>query len=69
MAVATGMQFVENFPERTYKSMLIPLMQEEKRAGKDHLLCSVYLVSDTFLGDPCVKFKFKNELLRCFATE
>lgn len=34
VAIATGMQFVENFPERTYKSMLIPMMQEDKRAGE-----------------------------------
>ncbi|KAK0607937.1 hypothetical protein LWI29_022953 [Acer saccharum] len=34
VAIATGMQFIENFPERTYKSMLIPLMQEDKRAGE-----------------------------------
>ncbi|KAI9123294.1 hypothetical protein K1719_006183 [Acacia pycnantha] len=34
VAVATGMQFIENFPERTYKSMIIPLMQEDKRAGE-----------------------------------
>ncbi|KAI8002788.1 hypothetical protein LOK49_LG08G03231 [Camellia lanceoleosa] len=34
VAIATGMQFVENFPERTYKSMLIMLLQEEKRAGE-----------------------------------
>lgn len=34
VAIATGSQFVENFPERTYKSMLIPLMQEDKRAGE-----------------------------------
>ena len=33
VAIATGMQFVENFPERTYKSMLLPLMQEDKRGG------------------------------------
>lgn len=33
VAVATGMQYIQNFPERTYKSMLIPLMQEDKRAG------------------------------------
>ncbi|KAG2727047.1 hypothetical protein I3760_01G142300 [Carya illinoinensis] len=32
VAIATGMQYVEHFPERTYKSMLIPLMQEDKRA-------------------------------------
>ncbi|XVE65595.1 hypothetical protein DITRI_Ditri08aG0012800 [Diplodiscus trichospermus] len=34
VALATGMQFVENFPERTYKSMLIPIMQEDNRAGE-----------------------------------
>ncbi|XP_048235008.1 glyoxysomal fatty acid beta-oxidation multifunctional protein MFP-a [Ricinus communis] len=34
VAIATGMQFIENFPERTYKSMLIPLLQEDKRAGE-----------------------------------
>ncbi|KAK6265372.1 hypothetical protein QUC31_016209 [Theobroma cacao] len=34
VAIATGMQFVENFPERTYKSLLIPIMQEDKRAGE-----------------------------------
>ncbi|KAK3017975.1 hypothetical protein RJ639_002732, partial [Escallonia herrerae] len=34
VAVATGSQFVENFPERTYKSLLISLMQEDKRAGE-----------------------------------
>lgn len=33
VAVATGGQFVLNFPERTYKSMIIPLMQEDKRQG------------------------------------
>ncbi|XP_075087421.1 glyoxysomal fatty acid beta-oxidation multifunctional protein MFP-a-like [Nicotiana tabacum] len=34
VAIATGGQFVMTFPERTYKSMLIPLMQEDKRAGE-----------------------------------
>ncbi|XP_068325962.1 glyoxysomal fatty acid beta-oxidation multifunctional protein MFP-a-like [Pyrus communis] len=34
VAIATGVQFVVNFPERTYKSMLIPLMQEDGRAGE-----------------------------------
>ncbi|MFS7926736.1 putative isomerase, Enoyl-CoA hydratase, 3-hydroxyacyl-CoA dehydrogenase [Helianthus anomalus] len=34
VAVAAGTQFVYSFPERTYKSMLIPLMQEDKRAGE-----------------------------------
>ncbi|KAG8372936.1 hypothetical protein BUALT_Bualt12G0118900 [Buddleja alternifolia] len=34
VAIATGGQFVLNFPERTYKTMVIPLMQEDKRAGE-----------------------------------
>lgn len=34
VAIATGTQFVQNFPERTYKSLLIPIMQEDKRAGE-----------------------------------
>ncbi|GLT79371.1 hypothetical protein SLA2020_508620 [Shorea laevis] len=34
VGIATAMQFIENFPERTYKSMIIPLMQEDKRAGE-----------------------------------
>jgi enoyl-CoA hydratase/3-hydroxyacyl-CoA dehydrogenase len=34
VGVATGMQFVQNFPERTYKSMLVPLMVEDGRAGE-----------------------------------
>ncbi|GMP68702.1 hypothetical protein CsSME_00028236 [Camellia sinensis var. sinensis] len=34
VAIAAGTQFVENFPERTYKSMLIPIMQEDKRLMK-----------------------------------
>ncbi|CAI8590116.1 unnamed protein product [Vicia faba] len=34
VGIATGMQFIENFPERTYKSMLLSLMQEDKRSGE-----------------------------------
>ncbi|CAA7017110.1 unnamed protein product [Microthlaspi erraticum] len=34
VAIATAMQFIENFPDRTNKSMIIPLMQEDKRAGE-----------------------------------
>ncbi|KAK1293873.1 hypothetical protein QJS10_CPA16g01554 [Acorus calamus] len=31
---ATGAQYVENFPDRTYKAMLLPIMMEDKRAGE-----------------------------------
>jgi enoyl-CoA hydratase/3-hydroxyacyl-CoA dehydrogenase len=34
VAVATGVQYLESFPDRTYKSMIVPLMQEDKRAGE-----------------------------------
>uniref|UniRef100_A0A2P2KUR9 Uncharacterized protein MANES_03G197400 n=1 Tax=Rhizophora mucronata TaxID=61149 RepID=A0A2P2KUR9_RHIMU len=34
VAVATAMQYLEHFPERTYKSMIVPLLQEDKRAGE-----------------------------------
>ncbi|XP_058077093.1 peroxisomal fatty acid beta-oxidation multifunctional protein MFP2-like isoform X1 [Magnolia sinica] len=34
VALATGMQFVENFPERCYRAALIPIMVEDKRAGE-----------------------------------
>ncbi|KAM3407407.1 hypothetical protein ACQJBY_001054 [Aegilops geniculata] len=34
VALATGVQYLENFPERVYKSMLIPLMIEDKRTGE-----------------------------------
>ena len=33
VAIATAMQYLEHFPDRTYKSMLVPLLQEDKRAG------------------------------------
>ncbi|XP_008810214.2 glyoxysomal fatty acid beta-oxidation multifunctional protein MFP-a [Phoenix dactylifera] len=34
VAVATGMQYLENFPERVYKSMLMSIMLEDKRSGE-----------------------------------
>lgn len=34
VALATGIQFVENFPERCHKSALIPILIEDKRAGE-----------------------------------
>ena len=46
VAIATGMQFIQNFPERTYKSMLIPLLQEDKRAGKAKLCINLNWNSD-----------------------
>lgn len=38
VAVATGMQYLEHFPERTYKSMMVPLMLEDKRTGTSIVL-------------------------------
>ncbi|XP_047316266.1 peroxisomal fatty acid beta-oxidation multifunctional protein MFP2-like [Impatiens glandulifera] len=34
VAMATGLQFVESFSERTVKTMLIPLLWEDKRTGE-----------------------------------
>ncbi|WOL15754.1 glyoxysomal fatty acid beta-oxidation multifunctional protein MFP-a-like [Canna indica] len=34
VAVATGMQYLESFPDRVYKSILMSLMLEDKRAGE-----------------------------------
>ncbi|GAB2266672.1 hypothetical protein Dimus_001666 [Dionaea muscipula] len=34
VVVASGGLFIQDFPDRTYKSMIIPLMQEDKRAGE-----------------------------------
>lgn len=34
VAIASGSHLVKNFPKRTYRSMLIPLLQEDKRAGR-----------------------------------
>ncbi|XP_051152677.1 glyoxysomal fatty acid beta-oxidation multifunctional protein MFP-a [Andrographis paniculata] len=34
VAVATGGQYLVNFPERTHKSLLIPIMQEDNRQGE-----------------------------------
>lgn len=34
VAMATGLRFLENFPERIYKSMLIPIMQEDHKGGR-----------------------------------
>ncbi|KAK3000976.1 hypothetical protein RJ639_047317 [Escallonia herrerae] len=34
VAIATGIQFLENFPDRTYKSNLISVMKEDKREGE-----------------------------------
>lgn len=34
VALATGSQYLQSFPERCYKSMLIPIMVDDKRAGE-----------------------------------
>ncbi|RWW61134.1 hypothetical protein BHE74_00031821 [Ensete ventricosum] len=37
VAVATGMQYLQSFPERVYKSMLMSIMIEDKRTVGIHL--------------------------------
>ncbi|MQM16741.1 hypothetical protein Taro_049700 [Colocasia esculenta] len=34
VGIGSGMQYLQNFPERCYKSMLLPIMLEDKRAGE-----------------------------------
>ncbi|CAL5407187.1 unnamed protein product [Camellia sinensis] len=62
VAIATGTQFVENFPERTYKSMLIPIMQEDKRAG-EATRKGFYVYNDKRKAspDPEIKKKYCSE--------
>ena len=42
VAVATGYQYLQSFPERCYKTMLIPSMLEDKR-GSMHKLVHSYI--------------------------
>jgi hypothetical protein len=51
---------VHNFPERSYKSALIPLMQEEKRAAINQVLIPKVLISRKLF-----KFKYFMDVL-CF---
>lgn len=45
VALATGIQFLENFPERFYKSALIPILIEDKRAGEKLInFCWIYFL-------------------------
>ncbi|XP_076934705.1 peroxisomal fatty acid beta-oxidation multifunctional protein MFP2-like [Bidens hawaiensis] len=66
VAVATGSQFVFNFPERTYKSMLIPLMQEDKRAGETTRK-GFYLYNDKRKASPDPEIKKYIEKAREFS--
>ncbi|GMP68706.1 hypothetical protein CsSME_00028239 [Camellia sinensis var. sinensis] len=56
VAIATGTQFIENFPERTYKSMLIPIMQEDKRAG-EATRKGFYVYNDKRMASPDPEIK------------
>ncbi|KAK9068059.1 hypothetical protein SSX86_012170 [Deinandra increscens subsp. villosa] len=63
VAVASGSQFVFNFPERTYKSMIIPLMQEDKRAGETTRK-GFYLYNDKRKASPDPEIKMYIEKAR-----
>ncbi|XP_040867219.1 peroxisomal fatty acid beta-oxidation multifunctional protein MFP2 isoform X2 [Glycine max] len=65
VAIATGMQFIQNFPERTYKSMLIPLLQEDKRAGETTRK-GFYLYDDKCKPSPDPELKNYIEKARSF---
>lgn len=66
VAIATGKQFIENFPERTYKSMLIPIMQEDKRAG-EATRKGFYLYDDKRKARPDPELKKYIEKARSFS--
>ncbi|XWS08580.1 hypothetical protein CRYUN_Cryun40dG0014400 [Craigia yunnanensis] len=66
VAIATGMQFVENFPERTYKSMLIPIMQDDKRAGETTRK-GFYLYDNKRKASPDPRLKMYIEKARSFS--
>jgi hypothetical protein len=51
------MQYLENFPERVYKSMLIPLMMEDKRAGKINQTALVIMPICSFVVNACTDFR------------
>ncbi|KAM0947648.1 putative 3-hydroxyacyl-CoA dehydrogenase, Isomerase, Hydro-lyase [Dioscorea sansibarensis] len=34
VAIASGISYLENYPERCYRSMLLPIMMEDKRTGE-----------------------------------
>lgn len=38
---AVGVQFLKSFPERCYKSALMQVLLEDKRAGKDNLVKNI----------------------------
>lgn len=54
VAIASSIQFVENFPERAYKSDLITIMRVDKREGNLYSLCAF------------AKIKEKTCFIKCF---
>ncbi|KAI6693028.1 hypothetical protein NL676_020738 [Syzygium grande] len=66
VAIATGAQFIQNFPERTYKSMLIPLLQEDKRLG-EATRKGFYLYDDRRKASPDPELKKYVEKARSIA--
>ncbi|KAL9255207.1 Glyoxysomal fatty acid beta-oxidation multifunctional protein MFP-a-like protein [Drosera capensis] len=56
VAVATSGQFIQNFPDRTYISMIVPLMQEDKRAGESSRK-GFYLYDDKRKASPDPELK------------
>uniref|UniRef100_A0A5B7B8V9 Putative glyoxysomal fatty acid beta-oxidation multifunctional protein MFP-a n=1 Tax=Davidia involucrata TaxID=16924 RepID=A0A5B7B8V9_DAVIN len=51
VAVAGGIQVIKSFPQRSYKSLLIPIMQEEERGGESTLK-GFYLYDDKRKASP-----------------
>ncbi|KAH9305701.1 hypothetical protein KI387_010105, partial [Taxus chinensis] len=62
VAVATGMQYLEHFPERVYKSLLLPFMMEDKRFGKKLVTCTrITPEKGIFFGMSKLPFSFTDK--------
>uniref|UniRef100_A0A1D1XSR5 Glyoxysomal fatty acid beta-oxidation multifunctional protein MFP-a n=2 Tax=Anthurium amnicola TaxID=1678845 RepID=A0A1D1XSR5_9ARAE len=66
VGVATGVQYLESFPERCYKSMLLPIMLEDKRAG-EATRKGFYLYNDKRKASPDPEIKKYIEKSRSLA--
>ncbi|XWS53595.1 hypothetical protein CRYUN_Cryun10bG0014800 [Craigia yunnanensis] len=58
VGVATGMQLIDNFPERTYNSMLIPIMQDDKREANPDPELKKYIEKSRSISGVAVDPKF-----------
>lgn len=66
VAVATGTQYLQSFPGRCYRSMLIPIMLEDKRTGTNDFDCDRFSTRFCqFAPSGLMEFLFPIHLLCC----